>query len=392
MNILVIASLLPIPGLIHENDYVFKLIHYYQKNYPDDRFMFIRPITHKLTNFPKSNTLTQKIRKAAINKGDYKYNGDEIQIWPYYSIGRYSFLHSILSISILLQIKKRLTLLKDFKPDLIHAHYLFPDGLLAKYLAKILNLSYILTLQEETRFILNTASFYQSKKILNRASFITTLNPKMKLILERKGYKGVQLLLPGIDDSFFQQEKQPKTDQIFRFVTAAHLVPIKNIDAVIKAMSLLRHHDEITYTIIGDGPEKVRLIELTEQLNLTTKINFLSPVPNELLASKLVQYDVYIQPSFKESLGLSYFEALACELPVILTENTGAFDLIKGYNVHLTVNPFDINDIADKITIYSNNEVINSLHSLCKNASRIATWANTISLSHNIYNKSIKSQ
>ncbi|GEM_PF-5837542 len=385
MNILVIASLLPVPDLIKETEYVLKLRYFYEKSHPGSRFLFIRPVSSGKYYPMRFKTTNQKSRDAAIRQGDISFDENEILIWPYYSIGRYSFLHSIFSKSIIFQIKNRREKLRDFSPDIIHAHFLFPDGFLAKILSSIYNIPFILTMQDECRFIQNSFAFFQSKIILEKASALTTLSPKMESVLKGKGYNNVQLILPGIDESFFNQSKSLRTNQSIRFVTAANLIKIKNIKSVIEAMALLDNRHDITYTIIGDGPEKQNLLRLSETLNQTKRVRFLPSVPNSLLAPLLAQFDVYVQPSYKESFGLSYFEALACGLPVILTNNTGAYQIIKKFNVYKTVNPYDIYDIADKILNYSDFNIIDSQYLACKQAAQFANWTTTISNLHTIY-------
>jgi len=101
-------------------------------------------------------------------------------------------------------------------------------------------------------------------------------------------------------------------------VCVARLSPEKNIDILIKAISLLGDNAPLIY-IIGDGFLKSKIQTLIMQFNLTEKIKLIGPVPHENIYRWLNAADFFCLPSQREGCPVVIHEALACGLPVIST-------------------------------------------------------------------------
>ena len=389
MRILTIASILPIPGLLKENDYVVRFIDHYLSVYPDNEFKVYRPVSYIpsfLVLFTKKRAYWRKKRQAVKSKA-YRIQNIHVSILPYITIGSISSLFAFMSY--LCWFLNRKVLLKEVrKAEVIHAHYLFPEGLLAYMLHKKYSIPYVLTLQNELRFFSSFLSNRMARRILSNAFGRTTLSPQMGERLNALGFSTSVFPL-GIHERFFQPPTHSSQDDRVMFVTVANLVPVKNISSVINAISLLSSKDRITYHIIGDGPEGKKLEDMVSFQSLQNVVQFQGSVSNEELPEILCRYDVYIQPSYKESFGLSYFEALACGLPVILTKNTGAYYFLKGKEGIYPVDPEDVKEIASLMEyfILHKTEILNRREAIRK-AARIADWKNTLPLFNALYNES----
>ncbi|WP_416672282.1 glycosyltransferase family 4 protein [Egbenema bharatensis] len=127
----------------------------------------------------------------------------------------------------------------------------------------------------------------------------------------------------------------------------------------------------------------VYLLEAWNQLNLPNSRLILKASEKELRASPIVsnylnkiknleiisyikninefyqRCDVFCLPSVDEGFGMAAMEALANSLPVIITKNVGARDLIESQDVGFIVEPFNSEEIAEKINLfYENREII----------------------------------
>lgn len=378
-KILTIASILPVPGLISENSLVIKYIQQHLTKYPDDKFVVFRPSTYLpsiIGNFTKKSEQWKRHKEVA-QLSNYQIEDLTVYILPYMSIGSIPILHSLLSYSAYFMNRLLLSKFCNMNIEIIHAHNLFPDGLIAYNLSRKFRIPYCLTLRDERRMLNNKLIRIIIARILNNADYINTFSWLMKMKTESLFRIKVNLTSPGIHKSFFSKlVESNRSSEKIKFVSVANIVPIKNLESVLKAFSLLADHREISYTIIGDGPEKERLIKMADELKLSEKVSFQPSIQNNLLANELVNYDIFIQPSFKETFGLSYFEALACGLPVILTENTGAYYHIKDMDCYLVVDPYNIDDIKEKILISADRNWINRRKSICKEAAFVANWGN----------------
>jgi glycosyltransferase involved in cell wall biosynthesis len=84
------------------------------------------------------------------------------------------------------------------------------------------------------------------------------------------------------------------------------------------------------------------------------------------------QSDIFILPSFKESFGLVYAEALSQALPVVYSQNQGFDNQFKDGFVGYSVNPKNALDISEKITMIIDN--YKSISSRCIIASDTFSW------------------
>ncbi len=112
---------------------------------------------------------------------------------------------------------------------------------------------------------------------------------------------------------------------------AGRLLPHKQVDLLLEALSQLnRSGIELSCLIVGDGPERPRLISMRKSLGLE-RVDFepFDPDPSSLF-SKMKAASVFALPSLREGFGLVVLEANACDTPVltITHPNNAAADLI----------------------------------------------------------------
>jgi glycosyltransferase involved in cell wall biosynthesis len=78
--------------------------------------------------------------------------------------------------------------------------------------------------------------------------------------------------------------------------------------------------------MVGDGPERLSAAGVAKQLGIADKILYLGNCEN--IEELLPCADILIQPSEHESFGLVPLEAMACEVPVIVTNSGGITEVV----------------------------------------------------------------
>jgi len=406
MKILQIASIFPVEDAPHENPYVQQFVAKYLKKYGAEMVIF-KPVAYLpelFVPFTGRKEYWQQKRRLSRVK-EYNVANVKITVWPYVSVGSISELHVFFSSFVLWGNRKKIKQEEVSNYDLIHSHFLFPDGMIAYQLHKKYGIPYILTLQQELRFLKNKFSLKWVKKIINKASAVTTLSPQMAEGLKAKGIEDVQLVGLGIEEYFFNIKKnnfilnasieqagfvntQDDKERKLNLLSVCNLLPIKNLETVIRAISNMPEKEKVNYTVYGTGPLEQELKELVSELQLDQRIHFKGAIENKKLPAVMLVYDVFIQPSFKETLGLSYFEALACGLPVILTENTGAYEMIKNKDVYYVVDPHDTESIASCLKgIINDRETLARKAALSPGVAKIASWEGFVDYFHEKYNQ-----
>lgn len=147
----------------------------------------------------------------------------------------------------------------------------------------------------------------------------------------------------------YQEGKENLNPNSFVIVTTCRLVPVKNLDLLIKVFNQLvsdNPRKEMKLWIVGDGPEKKSLEKLVSELEIGDNVLFTGFQEN--VSRFLNQADVFILPSFSEGFSISLVEAMASGLPSIATNVGGPSEIIKKDTGYL-ISPSNENDILDKI-------------------------------------------
>ncbi|WP_374951908.1 glycosyltransferase family 4 protein [Mucilaginibacter sp.] len=133
-------------------------------------------------------------------------------------------------------------------------------------------------------------------------------------------------------------------------ICVARLVPVKNIDSLLKAWQKVQQHNSgYRLMIVGNGPQEEKLKQLSHNLGLIT-VDFVDAVNNYQLPAYLSRCDAFILPSLSETWGLVVNEAMAAGLPVLLSRTINAADdlLQTGINGY-GFNPQDVDEISQVI-------------------------------------------
>lgn len=128
----------------------------------------------------------------------------------------------------------------------------------------------------------------------------------------------------------------------------ARLSPVKGHKYLLEAMRYVTStRVDAQLLIVGDGPSKQELVNLTEKFNLKEHLIFIPSRGN--LEEIFALMNVYVSPSLQEGLGLSVLEAMANYVPVAAFASGGIKDIIKHEINGLLVEPFAVKDLAGAI-------------------------------------------
>jgi glycosyltransferase involved in cell wall biosynthesis len=139
------------------------------------------------------------------------------------------------------------------------------------------------------------------------------------------------------------------TNDVVTIGTAGRLAPSKDISTLLLAAALLvKNIGNIHFTIIGDGPEKSELIQLTCRYNLIQSVNFAGW--QEPLLPALQGLDIFVSSSIIEGCPMAVLEAMACGLPVVATRVGGVPEVVVDGQTGILVPPKDPQSLADAIS------------------------------------------
>jgi glycosyltransferase involved in cell wall biosynthesis len=200
-----------------------------------------------------------------------------------------------------------------------------------------------------------------------------------KLIQELKVTKPIHTIPVGIDfDEIGKtKESESKSDVIY----VGRLMDFKHIDVLIRAIGLVRTTEpNVCCYIVGDGPERKDLVNLTVQLDLQNNITFLGfrNTPPEVYALMKAS-KVFALPSMREGFGIVVLEANACGIPVITLDHkdNAAKGLIAEGENGFVCQPNE-RDLADSISTILSTNSNEKLKESCINSARKYDWNKTV--------------
>jgi len=256
----------------------------------------------------------------------------------------------------LLQKLKYLTVLpslkkciKNFAPDIVHAHYASSYGLLGSLCGFH---PYLLSVWGSDIFDFPNSSYLARLLIrynLKKADRI--LSTSLVMAEEAKKYTGKEIEITpfGVDLNLFKrfQVKQAHASDSIVIGTIKSLevkYGIEYLIGIFAKLSLKYPELPMFLHIVGGGSLEGQLKEQTRALGIENQVVFLGMVPHEKVPSYLNNFDIYsaLSISDSESFGVAVIEASACELPVVVTNIGGLKEVVEDGVTGLLVPPKDI--------------------------------------------------
>ncbi|MBA4111585.1 MAG: glycosyl transferase family 1 [Leptothrix sp. (in: Bacteria)] len=213
-------------------------------------------------------------------------------------------------------------LAKEFKPDLVHGHYVTSYGLWAAACGlrcpKVLTAwgSDILVTPKQSRLMRWVVGWS-----LRRADLITA--DSMDMVEEIAGYDPtapVHQILWGADTDKFTPAA-PASD--FEVVSLRSWERNYNIDLVIEAFArflTLRPHSHALLHLLGGGPMEAGLQERVAALRLLQQVRFHGRVGDQAMVEAIQRSRVSVSVPTSDATSVSVLESMACGLPIIATD------------------------------------------------------------------------
>jgi len=221
---------------------------------------------------------------------------------------------------------------------------------------------------------------FLSKFIARYADGIRVVSQGIKEKLVKKGIapEKIAVIPTPVDLEKFkafepEKVKQIKDDYFNKKIIlyAGRLVKVKNLPLLLKAVAMIRNSKHnIILLIIGEGGEKAKLKRKVRRLEIEDVVVFISSAPQKDLVNYYHAADVFVLPSFSESLGKVLIEAGAAGCPVVSTETTGARDVVVEGRTGYLVPIGDENAMVEKILKVLRMEE-SERKEMAKNAQRI---------------------
>ncbi|MGQ9698639.1 MAG: glycosyltransferase family 4 protein [Armatimonadota bacterium] len=133
------------------------------------------------------------------------------------------------------------------------------------------------------------------------------------------------VIRPAVDPEVFRPSERTETrSNVIRIVTCGRLIWRKGYEYALKAMRLVVDRGcSVEYHIIGDGPERQRLLYTVHDLELEAIVTLHYQKSEGQVVQILQQSDIFLLSSLSEGIGNAVLEAMSCGLPVVTTDCGG---------------------------------------------------------------------
>ena len=224
--------------------------------------------------------------------------------------------------------------LRKLHPDVVHLH--------------IPSLSrYILLPSLHRRFCVTQHAMCNDINIkgIRNAGQVFAISEMVRRDLAQKAFVDAITVYNGIDLSRtkFNPHSPSRPFRILQVGRLDH--KNKGQDILIRAVAILTGEGRtVTLSLIGDGESRKYLEQLSAELGISDRVEFLGNKPQEYIFSHLSDYDLLVQPSRYEGFGLTVIEGMASGVPVLVSDNDGPMEIIDAgrYGYHFrTGDPAD---------------------------------------------------
>jgi glycosyltransferase involved in cell wall biosynthesis len=215
------------------------------------------------------------------------------------------------------------------KCHLIHAHWAIPTGLIGVLVGSLLKTPLIVTIHGSD-FRIGTMKTFILKKIFlyvcKRAKHIICVSEVLKRDIEKLGIKAEKISVSpmGVDEPFLGSLINRGVNRIgqwFTILSNRQLQPIYNLTLLIRAIPIvLKEEPNAKFIIAGIGSERENLEKQVNDLNISSKVQFLGWVKHEEMPKLLSQADIYISTSLDDGTSISLLEAMASGAFPIVTD------------------------------------------------------------------------
>ncbi|MHA1407731.1 MAG: glycosyltransferase family 4 protein [Candidatus Heimdallarchaeaceae archaeon] len=141
-------------------------------------------------------------------------------------------------------------------------------------------------------------------------------------------------ILNGVDLDKFNPNVKPNEEILEKegpvIMTTRRLVAKNGVLYLVRGFpKIVQKHKNARLIIVGDGPEKTKIIQEIKKQKIEDKVLLVGMIPNDQIPAYLAASDIVVVPSIVEASSISVLEAMAMKKPVVASDIPGIWEITR---------------------------------------------------------------
>jgi glycosyltransferase involved in cell wall biosynthesis len=271
----------------------------------------------------------------------YRFPGDENDpVWGYAQsleadVRMKKSVYALAPVAMHRAYKVSLKVAKMKPPDLIHAHWVLPNGFIGARLSKKLNVPMMVSLHGSDMYLARKRKLFGTfaRYVLKRAAAVTACSPDLQIQAEELSGRKVTLLPYGVDTEVFAPRANPAGKNV---LAIGRLVHKKGFMELIDAFAEIAKYDNnSTLDIVGSGPLMADLRKLAEDRGISSRVHLPGDTGRVELPALYAKASIVAVPSIVDAAGNQdglpnvFLEALSSGCAIVASDIPGIRNVVN---------------------------------------------------------------
>ena len=309
---------------------------------------------------PHHPMLKEQIRNG-VELHPYRFPGDEKNpVWGYAQsleadVRMKKSVYALAPIAMHNAYRLALKVAAKNRPDLVHAHWVLPNGFVGSRLSKTLKVPLVVSLHGSDMYLARKGRIFGTfaRAVLKRAKTVTACSPDLKMQAEELSGRSVNLLEYGVDTKAFCPQGTRDQNSV---LAIGRLVHKKGFVELIDAFAATTKYDNnSTLNIVGSGPLMSALRERAEQHKIADRVLLPGSAGRADLPSLYAKASVVVVPSVVDQAGNQdglpnvFLEALSSGCAVVASDIPGIQNVGRNREHCLLVPAGNVSALAEAL-------------------------------------------
>jgi glycosyltransferase involved in cell wall biosynthesis len=231
------------------------------------------------------------------------------------------------------------------KPDVLHAHWILPNGFIAAVVSRLLGIPLVVSVPGSDAQVAGQNALFRAmaKFVFEQASLLTANSSELRDAVISLGADPdkFDLVLYGVDPDALRPDRAASADLRLQwasrmkrdaseatFVLAVgRMVPKKGFDVLLRALAepMLQRRN-LCAVLVGDGDERLAWQRLAVELGVADRVHWAGTVSKNDIGRYYNAADLLVMPSVSkpaDGLNVCVLDAMSCGLPVVASSVAG---------------------------------------------------------------------